>query len=129
MLWLGLEGQGPTGGWEIEPQADVVGHPVKLKPRHRVSAMTGEGVTALRQDLVETALLAMPRPGEVALNARQSGLVSEARAALASAAESLDPLLIAENLRLARLGFDSLLGRATTEDMLDTLFGRFCIGK
>ena len=129
VLWLGLEGQGPTGGWEIEPQADVVGHPVKLKPRHRVSAMTGEGVTALRQDLVETALLAMPRPGEVALNARQSGLVSEARAALASAAESLDPLLIAENLRLARLGFDSLLGRATTEDMLDTLFGRFCIGK
>jgi len=37
--------------------------------------------------------------------------------------------LIAENLRLARVAFDILLGRTTTEDMLDMLFGRFCIGK
>jgi tRNA modification GTPase len=38
-------------------------------------------------------------------------------------------LLAAEGLRQARLAFDSLLGRTTTEDMLDTLFSRFCIGK
>jgi tRNA modification GTPase len=30
---------------------------------------------------------------------------------------------------LARVAFDALLGRTTTEDLLDTLFGRFCIGK
>ena len=40
-----------------------------------------------------------------------------------------DPLLIAEHLRLARVAFDALVGRTTTEDMLDALFGRFCIGK
>ena len=34
-----------------------------------------------------------------------------------------------EELRLARRAFDALLGRASTEDMLDALFGRFCIGK
>jgi tRNA modification GTPase len=38
-------------------------------------------------------------------------------------------LLVAEELRLARAAFDALLGRTTTEDMLDALFGRFCIGK
>ena len=38
-------------------------------------------------------------------------------------------LLVAEELRRVRLAFDRLIGRATTEDMLDTLFGRFCIGK
>jgi len=38
-------------------------------------------------------------------------------------------LLIAETLRGARVAFDRLLGRAATEDMLDALFGRFCIGK
>jgi tRNA modification GTPase len=38
-------------------------------------------------------------------------------------------LLVAESLRLTRVCFDALLGRTTTEDMLDALFGRFCIGK
>jgi tRNA modification GTPase len=41
----------------------------------------------------------------------------------------MDPLLIAEQLRRARAAFDALIGRAATEDMLDALFGRFCIGK
>jgi tRNA modification GTPase len=40
-----------------------------------------------------------------------------------------DLLIVAEALRLARVAFDRLTGRATTEDMLDALFGRFCIGK
>ena len=52
-----------------------------------------------------------------------------AEAALDGAGEERDPLLLAEHLRLVRLAFDGLLGRTTTEDMLDALFGRFCIGK
>jgi tRNA modification GTPase len=40
-----------------------------------------------------------------------------------------DSLLVAEGLRRGRLALDRLIGRATTEDMLDALFGRFCIGK
>ena len=40
-----------------------------------------------------------------------------------------DPLLAAEQLRLARRALDALTGRASTENMLDALFGRFCIGK
>ena len=54
---------------------------------------------------------------------------SKCEAALVRAALQCDPLLCAENLRLARVAFDGLLGRTTTEDMLDALFGRFCIGK
>jgi tRNA modification GTPase len=38
-------------------------------------------------------------------------------------------VLLAEELRLARLAFDRLTGRAGFEDVLDTLFGRFCLGK
>jgi tRNA modification GTPase len=38
-------------------------------------------------------------------------------------------LLAAEELRLARQALDRLVGRVGTEDMLDALFGRFCIGK
>jgi tRNA modification GTPase len=48
--------------------------------------------------------------------------------ALGAAAAMPDPLLAAEELRLARQALDRLVGRVGTEDMLDALFGRFCIG-
>ncbi len=129
VLWLGEEGEGPGGCWEIEPQIDRDLLPVKSNPRHRVSALSGEGVDVLRYDLVAAARLALPRAGQAALNLRQHRLLSEAKAALDFAAGEGDPLLVAEHLRVTRLAFDALLGRTTTEDMLDSLFGRFCIGK
>ncbi|PEQ12128.1 tRNA uridine-5-carboxymethylaminomethyl(34) synthesis GTPase MnmE [Novosphingobium sp. PC22D] len=129
VLWLGEEGEGPEGAWEIEPQVDLASTVTKQVARHRVSAVTGEGVDALRQDLVATASAAMPRPGRVALNTRQRRLIGEALAALESARGCPDMLVLAEHLRLARVAFDALTGRASTEDMLDTLFARFCIGK
>ena len=129
VLWLGSEGEGPQGCWEIEPQADRGDHRPKAAPRHRVSALTGAGLDKLRSDLAKTARAALPRAGEAALNARQHRLLGEAAEALNGAASLTDPLLVAESLRLARVAFDALLGRTTTEDMLDALFGRFCIGK
>lgn len=129
VLWLGDEGQGPEGAWEIAAQADRPGLGVKGQPRHLLSAVTGQGMDALRADLVETARQAMPTPGDAALNQRQHAILSQAVAALGEARLQSDPLLVAEALRVVRLSFDALVGRATTEDMLDALFGRFCIGK
>ncbi len=129
VLWLGPEGMGPQGCWEIASQIDRADALRKRTARHRISAISGAGLDALRHDLIETARKAMPKPGEAALSERQHGLLSEASRALATAKVERDPLLIAENLRLARVAFDSLLGRTNTEDMLDMLFGRFCIGK
>lgn len=129
ILWLGGEGEGPAGAWDIAAQIDRPDQMDKIAPRHRVSAVTGEGVDALRADLVRAAAAALPRPGEAALNARQHRLLEQAGAALTEAEGASDPLLVAENLRLVRVAFDALLGRTTTEDMLDALFGRFCIGK
>jgi len=129
ILWLGDEGEGPVGAWEIEAQIDRDGHDIKAFARHRISAVSGQGLAGLRADLVATARVALPRPGEVALNERQHRILGEAAEMLNSAGQLTDPLLIAEHLRLARLAFDSLVGRTTTDDMLDALFGRFCIGK
>ena len=129
VLWLGPEGEGPEGAWEIEAQADRAGHQLKCAPRHRLSALSGDGMDELRADLVTLASRAMPAPGEMALNQRQHRLLAEAQALVSEAAGHSDPLLAAEALRQARVAFDSLLGRTTTEDMLDALFGRFCIGK
>lgn len=128
VLWLGPEGCGPDNAWEIEAQCDLHGHQ-KSNPRHRVSALTGEGIDELKHDLVDHASTVMPKPGELALNARQSRLIGSAARALEEAGAEHDPLLAAEQLREARVAFDRLTGRAGTEDMLDALFGRFCIGK
>lgn len=129
VLWLGAEGKAGESGWEVEAQADRADHPKKHAPRHRLSAVTGAGLSALRDDLVVAARASLPKPGDAALNRRQHELLERARAGLLAACRNRDPLLIAEHLRLARVAFDTLIGRATTEDMLDALFGRFCIGK
>ncbi|MEQ5788142.1 tRNA uridine-5-carboxymethylaminomethyl(34) synthesis GTPase MnmE [Erythrobacter sp. NFXS35] len=129
VLWLGPEGEGPDGGWEIAAQADRSDFEGKATARFTVSATTGGGLGALKSALVDVARGALPKPGEAALNARQHVRLAETAEALAAAERLTDPLLIAEELRRARLALDRLIGRATTEDMLDTLFGRFCIGK
>ena len=129
VLWLGSANERPDGAWQIAPQCDRSDRAAVSDPRHAVSALTGEGIDALRADLVATARGAMPAPGEVALGQRQHRLLDECRQAIAEAAQTHDPLLAAEHLRLARLALDRLIGRSGTEDMLDALFGRFCIGK
>ena len=129
VLWLGPDHEAPNGAWGIEAQVDNPTHLVKSAPMFRVSALTGEGVGELKSGLLELARNTLPKPGEAALNARQHNLLQDSHGALLEVHDSRDPLLIAESLRRARLAFDRLIGRATTEDMLDALFGRFCIGK
>ncbi|MFN2099340.1 tRNA uridine-5-carboxymethylaminomethyl(34) synthesis GTPase MnmE [Altererythrobacter sp. MF3-039] len=129
VLWLGPESKGPIGAWEIESQIDLDRHETKSEPKHRVSALSGEGLDALRSDLVEAAKLTMPKPGEVALNTRQRAGIAELAEFLDAAVKTEDLLILAEHLRRARVALDMLVGRTTTEDMLDALFGRFCIGK
>jgi tRNA modification GTPase len=129
VLWLGDAAEVPPGAWDIASQADRADYPPKANPRHRISALTGAGIDALRADLLAQARDVLPKPGTIALNRRQHDLLAEAAAGLTAAARLADPLLVAEELRRARLAFDQLVGRSATEDLLDTLFGRFCIGK
>ncbi|CAH0498578.1 tRNA uridine-5-carboxymethylaminomethyl(34) synthesis GTPase MnmE [Novosphingobium sp. CECT 9465] len=130
ILWLGPEGQGPHGRplWEIAAQCDAPHAPAKSNGL-RLSAHTGEGMAPFREALVAYARNALPAPGEAALNQRQHALLSDVASALADSCAHTDPLLAAEHLRLARRALDALVGRTGTEDMLDALFGRFCIGK
>jgi tRNA modification GTPase len=87
------------------------------------------GLRELEADIARRARSILPKPGEAALNARQRAAIGEAADALTAIERGQDFLVMGEELRLARCAFDALLGRASTEDMLDALFGRFCIGK
>jgi tRNA modification GTPase len=130
LLWLGPEGEGPRHGAliEIEAKADA-DHEAKSAQALPLSAKTGEGIGNLVAFLIGKGREMLPPPDSFALNQRQRHLLRDAALFLHHAAQAGDPLIIAEELRQARLSLDALTGRASTEDMLDTLFGRFCIGK
>lgn len=127
VLWLGPEGDGPPGSWELAAKSDLGFR--KRDAVVQLSAHTGEGIDELINRLVVFAGEVLPKPGQAALNRRQYDLLTEAHAALVGCEGTSDVLVKAELLRLTRSHFDRLIGRTSTEDMLDALFGRFCIGK
>ncbi|HEU4820901.1 MAG TPA: GTPase, partial [Qipengyuania sp.] len=127
VLWLGPEGEGPRGAVEVQARCDDVAAPRKMRPDYIVSSVRGTGLSELERGLVDRARDLLPKPGIMAINARQAKLLREVVGALGD--PSADLLLLAESLRNARGAFDRLLGRAGVEDMLDSLFARFCIGK
>lgn len=131
ILWLGEEGVGPVHEnlIEIEAKADDPTHPMKSGSAHRLSAHRGEGVAALMAEIARRAQTLLPRADQFAVNARQRALLADASSEILAAAQAHDGLIAAEHLRQARLALDALTGRARTEDMLDALFGRFCVGK
>jgi tRNA modification GTPase len=97
-----------------------------------LSAQTGAGMNALHHAIVAHAQRLLPMEGEAMLYAAQRDMLREAADWLALDAGSIeahDAILLAERIRLASATLNRLTGRAGVEDMLDTLFGRFCIGK
>ncbi len=131
ILWLGAQGEGPAHPQliEIDAMADLFERPLKTNDSVRLSAKSGEGVTELLGQIVSRAKSMLPPADGYAVNARQRGYLADAAAALGDASIAADWLIVAEHLRLARLALDALTGRAHTEDLLDNLFGTFCVGK
>jgi tRNA modification GTPase len=131
LLWLGQPEDAPAHARLIKVHAksdlpDRAAAPAGSLP---VSARTGPGLTPLLERAVELARQVLPDEGAIALNRRQSTHLEEAADALRGAADATELILTAEQLRRARGAFDRLTGRAGVEDLLDALFGRFCLGK
>jgi tRNA modification GTPase len=94
-----------------------------------VSAHTGAGLGLLRNALIAQATALLPTPGALALNARHRAILRDVALEIEAAHAATDLLITAEHLRTARNRLDALTGRSGVEDMLDALFGAFCIGK
>ncbi|MGA9580349.1 MAG: tRNA uridine-5-carboxymethylaminomethyl(34) synthesis GTPase MnmE [Allosphingosinicella sp.] len=128
ILWLGDPAESP----ERERTLLVQSRCDLPEPcRHadvRVSALTGEGMRELVELISERARALLPGEGDVAVNSRHRQAIALAVRRLRSA-EANDMLIAAEALRRSRAELDRVTGRAGVEDMLDMLFGRFCIGK
>ena len=134
LLWLGRRADAPAHAALvcIAAQADRSASIADWAARSAeadlsLSAVTGDNLDELERRLIAMAAAMMPRISEAVLNERHRAHIADALAALDAVPD--DPLLLAEHVRGARAAIDRITGAASTEAMLDALFGRFCIGK
>jgi len=129
VLWLG-DPQAcpcPERAILVHAKADIA--PAVPGADIAVSSLTGRGMGELLERLIGRARPLLPGEGEVAINARHRAALAQCAEGLGEASGAHDPLIAAEGLRQARAALDRVTGRSGVEDMLDALFGRFCIGK
>jgi len=100
-----------------------------------VCCLTGQGVEALKDAIKERVWAGEIRAEmlEVMINARHQDALRRARKAAELAvgelAGNLSLELAAVDLRIAANAVGEIVGKTTTEDLLDTIFSQFCIGK
>ena len=128
VLWLGEPVEAPDGSIIVASKSDL-GSADQGPADVKVSSVTGQGMDLLVDMIVERGKAALPPVDRIAFNCRQKECALAAADNLAQLDISGDLLIGAERLRSARRALDRLVGRDSTEEMLDALFGRFCIGK
>jgi tRNA modification GTPase len=111
--------------------------PSTLDTRHSVSVscVTGEGIESLKDTIrnlvwsgeIKAEML------EVMINSRHQDALNRARDAtdrtLAALRSEQTLELVALDLRIAVNAIGEIVGKTTTEDLLDMIFSQFCIGK
>jgi tRNA modification GTPase len=126
-LWEG-DREGRVRALHIVNKIDLGG----TVPPHAigVSARTGAGLDTLRDLLAGEARALTDASGPPALTrARHRSALQDVAAHLARASDAALAELRAEDLRLAMRALGRITGQVGVEDLLDTIFARFCIGK
>ncbi len=107
----------------------------KIKSDIKVSALTGEGIDELF-GLMKSKVFGSSNYSEknaVVSNARHFNCLRKAKEALIDANNSISSKMsgefIALDLRNAENNLGEIIGEVTTDDILNNIFGKFCIGK
>lgn len=146
VLWVtepGGQGQAPrplADGfpiWRVRNKADVDGGAARVvanpgqEADFAISAQRGDGVNALVTALAEFAGRYFGGEAAAVTRLRHRNILQQAAASLAKAEELTGhgDELVAEELRSATHSLGRLLGRVDIEDILDSIFRDFCIGK
>jgi tRNA modification GTPase len=112
----------------IEPAAEIAGIPALA-----TSALTGEGIPALRERILTLATGGAAADPGMLTNLRQHQAITTALGALADAAKanagSIPHEMILLDIYRALWALDSLTGQTTPDDILNLIFSTFCIGK
>ena len=120
----------------VRTKADLLPIPRPPSPVPAVSAVTGEGLDALKRRLAEVAfgrLLELGDVEPVVTRARHrlalERALGEVDAFWAARQGGVDAAAAATHLRAAVGALDDLIGVVTPDDVLDRVFASFCVGK
>ena len=99
-----------------------------------ISAKHGQGLDALRMRFMDHVHALDTRESDIVVtNVRHVEALAKARAALVSAKQGVDQAisgeLLATDLRQAQYSLGEITGKITVEDLLGSIFSKFCIGK
>jgi len=123
----------------VATKSDRIDESTKVKLQHEgwllTSAITGEGITELGKVFAET-LSTLPDAGDTGV----PGTAARCQDSVARASESLNRAitlvhlnagqeLIASEIRQTLSAIGEITGEIYTDDILDRVFSRFCIGK
>jgi tRNA modification GTPase len=102
-------------------------------PALPTSALTGEGIPALRERILALATGGASAEPGMLTSLRHQKAIATALAALADAAQAnanaIPHEMILLDLYRALWALDSLTGQTTSDDILNLIFSTFCIGK
>jgi tRNA modification GTPase len=118
---------------DLHPGASPGAAPLAEVP---LAALSGEGLGALRSLLLERAfggIVAEAAEAPLVTRERHARALREAHAEveafLAALTEEVPMEFAATHLRAAAGALEDLIGAVTTDDVLDRVFGQFCVGK
>ncbi|MGE5814620.1 MAG: tRNA uridine-5-carboxymethylaminomethyl(34) synthesis GTPase MnmE, partial [Acidobacteriota bacterium] len=98
-----------------------------------VSAATGEGLDRLRRAILESLGAGDLREGAAVTNIRHLALLDRAAVSLARARDAASIAqpeeLVLADLHEARAALEEVTGKRSSDDLLNEIFSRFCIGK
>ena len=122
---------------KADANTNATQHPEQTTESHvlTLSAKTGEGLPALRQQLLDVVGwqggssegLFMARERHVQALHEVDAHLMQANACLQAQVPALD--LLAEELRLSQNALNSITGEFSSDDLLGVIFSSFCIGK
>jgi tRNA modification GTPase len=118
----------PCAGLLVGNKSDV--YPERRPDVLAVSALTGAGLAELRARLAAEAKALTESSGPPPLTrARHRTSLNAAARWLADAADAVEPELRGESMRLALRALGTITGQVGVEEILDSIFRQFCIGK
>ncbi len=99
-----------------------------------ISAKTGEGIEKLKEVMLEKVGLINEDCMNLYISTRHADILEKALSVIGSVKgkilmEDISPEIIMLDIREALNHLEEIVGIITTEDMLDSVFSRFCIGK
>jgi tRNA modification GTPase len=110
-------------------------HAFELAAAIQISCATGVGLELLKDRIKEVVWSgrAASDMSDVMINSRHEEALQRAKRGISNTIESLESgasiELAAMDLRLAVNAVGEIVGKTTTEDLLDAIFSQFCIGK